>query len=666
MLRWFLLLLCSALLPVPITGAAADADDVGYLELDTVVISGMRPIRGADEVATAQSSMFYSAVDVQEMRGKVTSVADAIADITGIQVRQSGGIGSYSSAYLRGAAPEQILVFLDGVPVNTAAGGGVDLSTITLAEIDVIEIFRGATPFEFSNSAVGGVINLRTHSAHQRDHSHASLTWGSFGARRLSGLWQASGAVDYLLSLDQLNSANDFNYRDDNNTQYNSDDDFATHRHNNDLEQRNALAKIGRSLAGDKRLDFIAQWLDKEQGFPNWNNSPAANTSFSTQRTNLQLKFLQGTDAHADTAQQAVRLHYKVEQELYDDRESQVGLGRQWNRYLTHGYGADIISKHVFQGQDIALQGNASYESYIDRDLLLNISNVSSTRRGTSLGAQFTRTGFEDSRISSALRWHQSNDQGALANGTQRRSQRDYVTGQAGVKAALGADWLLKSNIGRYAREPSFAELYSDRGLFTGNDELLPEYSINTDIGIQYRRHQQEIWELSLFYNRIQDAIVRIYDSRGIGHSENVAAARIAGVEQSLQWQALSSLKLGVHATWQQPENRSATTGGRTRQLPGRYTRAAGWNLDFQPGPVLWYARYQYEAGAYYDAQNLLPVKTRTILDSGIKWSTGPMQLIFAVNNIFGAHYEEFNSFPMPGRQYLLTLHYATESATTN
>jgi len=658
MLRSFVFLF--SLIILLAAACCSAADDIPYLELDTVIVSGMRPLTGADAVSHQSTSVFYSAVNIQDVQGKITSVAEAISSVSGIQVRQGGGIGSYSAAYLRGAAPEQILVFIDGVPVNTAAGGGVDLSTISLADIETIEIYRGATPFEFSNSAIGGVINLRTHDAHRRDHSRLSLVSGSFGTRRLSGLWQSGGVVDMLISLDRLNSENNFDYRADNSTQYNPDDDYDTHRNNNELKQSNALLKIGGSLAGDRHLAFIGQWLQKDQGIPNWNNSSDGNISFNTERANLQLKLLQGTNIDKQTNNQAIRLHYKAEQEIFDDRRSQIGLGRQWNSYLTRGYGADLISKHRLGSHALTLQGNAAQEKFTDTNLLDKTQAVSSHRRTLSLGAQDNITFNDNYQISAATRWHQSTDHGSLANGVQRENQRFYMTGQAGAKISVTGNWLLKTNIGRYTREPSFAELYSDRGLFTGNYELIPENSVNMDFG--WRFHSPGIgasWEFSAYHNRIKDAIVRIYDSRGIGHSENVAAAQITGIENTLQHSIKSDLMLSVSLTWQRPENRSANTANRTRQLPGRYTRAAQVNIDYGASPANLFFRYHYEAGAFYDTQNLLPVKARSIMDTGVRWSTSrALQLSLTVNNLTDEHYQQFNGFPSPGRLFLLSLDY--------
>jgi outer membrane cobalamin receptor len=66
----------------------------------------------------------------QEGLGTNKSVADAIAEHTGIQTRKYGGMGSFQTISIRGVKGSEILVLLDGVPLNSAMGGAVDLGAI--------------------------------------------------------------------------------------------------------------------------------------------------------------------------------------------------------------------------------------------------------------------------------------------------------------------------------------------------------------------------------------------------------------------------------------------------------------------------------------------------------------------------------------------------------
>ena len=60
------------------------------------------------------------------------TIPEVLEETPGITVRQAGGLGQLSTVSIRGSSAEQVAVFLDGVRLNTAAGGAVDFSTLPL------------------------------------------------------------------------------------------------------------------------------------------------------------------------------------------------------------------------------------------------------------------------------------------------------------------------------------------------------------------------------------------------------------------------------------------------------------------------------------------------------------------------------------------------------
>ena len=77
-------------------------------------------------------------------------------------VVRTGSIGAFSTISLRGSNPDQVRIFLDGVPLNIAAGGGVDVSTLPLGDVERVEVYRGTSPLAFGESAMGGIISITT------------------------------------------------------------------------------------------------------------------------------------------------------------------------------------------------------------------------------------------------------------------------------------------------------------------------------------------------------------------------------------------------------------------------------------------------------------------------------------------------------------------------
>ena len=82
----------------------------------------------------------------------------------GVNVVQLGGPGNQASVFIRGTNSEDVLVLLDGVPVNNPANanGAFDFGQYELADIERVEIIRGAMSGLYGSNAIGGVINIIT------------------------------------------------------------------------------------------------------------------------------------------------------------------------------------------------------------------------------------------------------------------------------------------------------------------------------------------------------------------------------------------------------------------------------------------------------------------------------------------------------------------------
>jgi outer membrane cobalamin receptor len=121
---------------------------------------------------------------------------------SGIYVLSYGNsVGASSSASIRGCRPNQVLVLVDGVPVNLISTGVADLSTIPAAVVERIEVVKGPTSHLYGANALGGVINIITRKPSGKPGSRISASIGSYGtgiAEFSGGL--SSGAISSSIS----------------------------------------------------------------------------------------------------------------------------------------------------------------------------------------------------------------------------------------------------------------------------------------------------------------------------------------------------------------------------------------------------------------------------------------------------------------------------------
>jgi vitamin B12 transporter len=128
-------------------------------------------------------------------------LTDALLFATGIAIGRTGPEGGTASVFLNGGNSNFTKVLVDGAPINPP-GAAVDFSSVTLDNIDKLEIVRGAESAIYGTDAVDGVIQLFTHRGETRIPEFSVYSeGGSFGSGRggaqLSGLL---GAFDYSLA----------------------------------------------------------------------------------------------------------------------------------------------------------------------------------------------------------------------------------------------------------------------------------------------------------------------------------------------------------------------------------------------------------------------------------------------------------------------------------
>jgi outer membrane receptor protein involved in Fe transport len=144
-------------------------------------------------------------VQADKFAGEAKGVAELVATAPGVAVREQGGLGQLATVSIRGASADGVRVLLDGLPLNTGAGGGVDLSRIPRHWISSVEIVRGAEGARWGAGALGGVVNLVTRPAGGdawsaevgggswrtytvgADAAAGGETWGLVGALSLNG-----------------------------------------------------------------------------------------------------------------------------------------------------------------------------------------------------------------------------------------------------------------------------------------------------------------------------------------------------------------------------------------------------------------------------------------------------------------------------------------------
>lgn len=141
------------------TMMAQQKDSLAVKELDEVVISDTKIAQNKEKSGKIIIKITQS--DLQQKSGQ--SLATILSAQAGIEINgnQSAG-GKNLGTYIRGGRNRQVLVLIDGVAVSDASGinAEFDLRLLPVAQIESIEIMKGAASTLYGSGAATGVINI--------------------------------------------------------------------------------------------------------------------------------------------------------------------------------------------------------------------------------------------------------------------------------------------------------------------------------------------------------------------------------------------------------------------------------------------------------------------------------------------------------------------------
>ncbi|MFO0416535.1 MAG: TonB-dependent receptor plug domain-containing protein, partial [Pseudomonadota bacterium] len=132
--------------------------------------------------SSASSVSVVSESDLED--GQYRNAIDALQQVPGIDIVQSGGNGGNASIFTRGGNSEHTLILLDGVELNNPATANrvYNMANLTLENIERIEVIRGPQSTIYGSDAMGGVINLISKRAKPGVNATVSSEAGSYNS----------------------------------------------------------------------------------------------------------------------------------------------------------------------------------------------------------------------------------------------------------------------------------------------------------------------------------------------------------------------------------------------------------------------------------------------------------------------------------------------------
>ncbi len=677
---WRLALFGAALIALgfPTTGVAA-AEDAGATPAGGQTVAAATPaptpkplvetieVHGeTEEVATRDTTAFATVIRADDFADRVTSVSQLLRETVGVQMRDLGG--EFATVSIRGSTAEQVTVYLDGVPLNRALGGGVNLADLPLAQIESIEVYRGFTPAALSGASIGGAILIHSRAAAGAGvrQSAGSIAYGSYGTGELvASVSGRSGRGSYALGADGARSQADFTFLDDNNTATTASDDAIVTRVNNDFTRAHLSGQGTLQASARTRLTFTTDLFRREQGVPGLGTAQSTSARLITSRGLFRIESETAGLAGGSLLLRAAGDYARQTEAFEDPYPGTIGLPQRTDNR--------IDSAAVEFGGIVAATPHQALSFLLaDRRETADLANLELDPAGLGRAGRRTLvTTLEDqwSLSGDALvinpslrheRYGTSFDPGP-ATGTIPEafvSDGAHTTGKVGFRARLDERLSLKGNVGSFLRLPQFIELFGNRGSVLGNPLLQPERGDSADLGIVYERPRtkgtlrQARFEAIAFLTRADKLILFQTNPQNTVIALNSGRADVRGVELSLALALGARFTGSLNATLQQAVDRSGSFSD-GYLLPGRPSEEMSAAAGLDLGRTRLTYNMTWVGKNYIDQTNTesraLPRRVVHDVAADIRLPRG-LRGTIEIANIADDRIVDVARFPLPGR----------------
>ncbi|MEK7989701.1 MAG: TonB-dependent receptor [Thiotrichaceae bacterium] len=582
--------------------------------LPEVVVTATRSAQTVDETLASVSIITRQEIE----QSQATDLPNLLQGMAGVDVTRAGGAGQAASVFLRGTEADHTLILIDGIKVSSATLGLSSLQHIPLAQIERIEIVRGARSALYGSEAIGGVIQIFTRKAklgkpqinvqlgagsdnHYQTSIHASHhvvnSWLSITANheQTEGFDSCNGSVSagcFTIEPDDDGYKNTgINLR----TGYQFDENNSA-----ELQFMRTQGKVEfDSSFGGNEIDFSEQIL----GF---NFDSALNDNWVT-----KFKVANFIGEQQNAGEGATGLaHFDTERYQFS-WQNDVFIGDNH----TFNFGYDF--------QDEIVKSDTAY--------------IETERDNQGFFTQYQAQYGAFSAIGS-LRYDDNQQFG------------HHTTGHLSLGYRFTPNLRLMAAYGSAFKAPSFNELYYP---FFGNAALEPEEADSYELGLLGQSENYQ-WSLNAYHTEIDKLIATNYDPVTQNYfADNVDEAKITGLDASLKWQ-WQQWTINTQLTWLKPEDKTTDL-----VLPRRAEKSGKIAVTRQFGATQVGAEWIAQSHRFDDKGNQFRLAGYGLLNLTASYNLRTNWTFnLKLNNVLDKNYELVRRYNTEGRSIFATVRY--------
>lgn len=587
-------------------------------ELNETVVYGKTETAAAREL-----SVKAEVLDLKQAHALPVNISELMNRSAGIRIRQTGGLGSATDINLNGFSGKSIRYFKDGIPMDYL-GEGFSLSSVPVNMLERVEIYKGVLPVGLGADALGGAVNLIGRKL-TKNYADVSYEIGSFNTHRANlNTYFSKNKLFY--GLDAFFNHSDNNYRV--NVKVTDPDTRNQKDAKVSLFHNAYTGAFAQAFAGLKDLRWADEIRFELAGF-RFNRDqqhPALMTEPYGGIVSRQWSVIPGLRYKKQLGDLEID-QFLVYNNLNISRIDTVKGNYDWYGVLTPNPTRNGESNRPalsdIRNNYFTSRTNLKYRLRPAHLLELNQVITQADRKGKDpLGPKFLDTQidalslpskyikgvtsagihslFLNNRLdnllmvkffsyrASGVETYQSREVSTTDEKTTRGTS--WGVGEA-VKYHFSPDHLVRFSAEYSNRLPDHTELFGDGVWIVQNFGILPERSLNFNLGWRTAVRNKYTLELNSFYRRTKDLILLVPIQSPYARYENQQNVKGFGLEADGSVQLGPYFNVSANATWQNMRLFGITTqqdvwknGARLRNTPFLY---GNLGLNYQSKPVL-------------------------------------------------------------------------------
>ncbi len=619
------------------------------------------------------------AIPSQQLRGKELqrmnslNVADALRYFSGVQIKDYGGIGGIKTINIRSMGTNHVGVFYDGIQLSNAQNGQVDLGMFSLDNMQEIQLYNGQKSEIFQPAkdfVSAGSVYLWTRKPEFNDgkdyHLKATLRSGSFDLINpsLRMDFKFSEKVKASFSSEWVSSSGKYKFRYRRRAVKTGEvvyDTTAT-RQNGDIR----ATRLEGSLFGDLHQ---GSWMFKAYNYTSERGVPGAivnNVWRRGERIWDNNSFVQGYlvkdfGKHYHTQLTGKYAYYLTKYVNKDTTVARIdNIYRQKEFYLSSSH-----LYNVTRGWDISAAYDLQWNQ-MDADM---IGFVYPTR-WTHLWSLATALRAGPLKAQGSVAFNYVHDITRLAQAPDDKKEWTpalFLSYRPFKRFGLSLRGFAK----RSFRMPTFNDLYYAE---MGNAKLRPESTTQYDLGLLYKSKSRQgfltEWGFQIdgYRNFVHDKIIAYPKGAQFRWTMlNLGRVRIKGIDALANMTIHPAKDLFVRGKLQYTYQEAIDV----TQKSDTYYRDQIPYIPWHSGSAILQAEWRswnfnysfiYTGERYNQQENIIYNHTQPwytsdmSLTKAFKWNKYAAKATLEVNNVFSQDYDVILNYPMPKRNYRITL----------